>query len=386
MTHAIDHTKGQMIGTVSQQWASRPNDQKFLSLEALEAKTSEWMQQSYTKPVVPNAVKAIWNPDDENALVIELDGAKIAPTNFGFGQIAALAGAPASYLRTLPGALAAVNINYGLQAAQQIPRLAYIRENGETTLRAITSPKYGRIFDTHVVQAVRKIAGNGTGDTPWKVPGCIDWSGKHGITYNPEVDITTESTTLYASDRDVFMFLVDDKHPIEVGKLPDGSPDLVFRGFYVWNSEVGQRTFGVAIMYLRGVCQNRCLWGVEGFTEVSFKHTAGAPDKFALEAMPLLTKFSESGTSKVVAGVKAAKEIKVAVTDDERVTFLQKFGFSAKQANTVIAQVKIEEQHEPESVWDFAMGVTAVARSMQYQDARLQLESVAGKMLDQVAA
>ncbi len=52
-----------------------------------------------------------------------------------------------------------------------------------------------------------KIAGVGTGDTRWKVPGVLDWSS---MTYNPLIDITEETTTLYASDRDVFLFLVDD--------------------------------------------------------------------------------------------------------------------------------------------------------------------------------
>jgi hypothetical protein len=52
--------------------------------------------------------------------------------------------------------------------------------------------------------------------------------------YNPHVDITQDTTTLYASDRDVFLFLVDDLNPIEAGRLPDGSPDLYFRGFYCW--------------------------------------------------------------------------------------------------------------------------------------------------------
>jgi hypothetical protein len=54
---------------------------------------------------------------------------------------------------------------------------------------------------------VQKIAGNGTGDTRWKIPGVLDWST--GV-YNPCVDITKSTTTLYASDRDVFLFLVDD--------------------------------------------------------------------------------------------------------------------------------------------------------------------------------
>ncbi|PPJ44553.1 DUF932 domain-containing protein, partial [Rhizobium sp. KAs_5_22] len=80
------------------------------------------------------------------------------------------------------------------------------------------------------------MAGNGTGDTRWKVPGALDWSTMH---YNPYVDVSRDTTTLYAPDRDIFLFLVDDTHPIEAGRLPNGDPDLYFRGFYAWNSEVG---------------------------------------------------------------------------------------------------------------------------------------------------
>ncbi|MCC0003435.1 MAG: FAD-dependent oxidoreductase [Methylobacteriaceae bacterium] len=91
--------------------------------------------------------------------------------------------------------------------------------------------------------------------------------------YNPNVDVTKDTTTLYASDRDVFLFLVDDLNPIEAGRLPDGSPDLYFRGFYCWNSEVGAKTLGIASFYLRAVCQNRNLWGVEDFEEITIRHS-----------------------------------------------------------------------------------------------------------------
>ena len=104
---------------------------------------------------------------------------------------------------------------------------------------------------------MQRIAGDGIGDTRWKVPGVLDWST--GV-YNTMVDVTKDTTTLYASDRDVFLFLVDDMNPIEAGTLPDGSPDLFFRGFYCWNSEVGAKTLGIASFYLRAVCQNRNLW------------------------------------------------------------------------------------------------------------------------------
>ncbi len=73
-----------------------------------------------------------------------------------------------------------------------------------------------------------QIADNGIGDTRWKVPGVLDWSS---MTHNPVVDVTKDTTTLYGSDRDAFLFLVDDANSIEAGRLSDGSPDVFFRGF-----------------------------------------------------------------------------------------------------------------------------------------------------------
>lgn len=386
MTHKIDHTKGQCIGTVSAQWASRPDDQKFTSLSALHEQVATWADESEAVNVLPADITCNYDADDHDALRIEVAGAEVIPTHWSFDTVCRAAGAPPNYMRSLPAPLAAVNLNYGLKTADPKEVSAYIRQNGSTTLRGITSTRYGRILDRDVVEAVRKIAGNGTGDTRWKVPGCIDWSSEFGVAYNPNVNITKQNTTLYASDRDVFLFLVDDRNPIEVGKLDDGSPDLMFRGFYVWNSEVGSKTFGFASMYLRGVCQNRNLWGVEGFSELTFKHTASAPDRFIEQAIPALELFSEAGTTKLIAGVNAAKATIVAKSDDDRIEFLGRYGFSERAAKRIVNTVEIEEGHLPSSVWDFAQGVTAVARTEEYQEARIAMEQIAGRMLDKVAA
>jgi hypothetical protein len=108
------------------------------------------------------------------------------------------------------------------------------RSPGE--VRAVTSTSYGRIYDSEIADALVNLAGTGAGEMRWKVPGNMDWSRG---TYNPNVDITTDTTTLYASDRDLFVFLCDDRNPIEIGKLDNGDPDMLFRGFYVRHSEVG---------------------------------------------------------------------------------------------------------------------------------------------------
>ena len=100
-------------------------------------------------------------------------------------------------------------------------------DNGRVELRAVTGPDYGRIWDHELVAAVMKIAGNGIGDTRWKVPGVLDWAT---MTHNPFVDVTKDTTTLYASDRDVFLFLVDDTNPIEAGRFAGRITGFVFPG------------------------------------------------------------------------------------------------------------------------------------------------------------
>lgn len=279
--------------------------------------------------------------------------------------------------------MAGINLQYGLNhhRAEQVKTLE--TEDGRLELRAVTGPDYGRIYDHELVSAVQRIAGNGTGNTRWKVPGTLDWATS---TYNPFVEVTAETTTLYASDRDVFLFLVDDTHPIEAGKLADGSPDLYFRGFYCWNSEVGSKTLGIASFYLRGVCQNRNLWGVEGFEEITIRHSKYAASRFAHEAAPALERFATSSPAPFVAGIRAARERIVATTDEERTDFLTKrAGFGRTDAGKIIDTALREEGRAPESIFDFVQGITAVARAKEHQDARLELEQRAKRLLDKAA-
>ncbi|GAA5055226.1 MULTISPECIES: DUF932 domain-containing protein [Sphingomonadales] len=383
--YKVDVSRGQRIGRVSSEWFSRPADQRYLSLTELMAAVKGRAERSRTRTVESAAIRVEAHRDDPErlALVLPDSDKPLAPTHWSFGQLASLVGAPAAYMRQLPAPLAAINLQYGLtnHRAEQVKTLE--TEDGRTELRAVTGPDYGRIYDHELVAAVQRIAGNGTGDTRWKVPGVLDWST--GV-YNPMVDITSDTTTLYASDRDVFLFLVDDRNPIEAGKLPDGSPDLFFRGFYCWNSEVGAKTLGIASFYLRAVCQNRNLWGVEDFQEISIRHSKYAANRFAHEAAPALTRFADSSPQPFLNGIRQARERIVARNDDDRTEFLRKRGFGKAETAKIVETVLAEEGRPPESVFDFVQGITAYARSKPQQDARLDLETRAKKLLDRVAA
>ncbi|CDX37900.1 conserved hypothetical protein [Mesorhizobium sp. ORS 3359] len=379
--YKVDLSRGKRIGRVSSEWFLRPADERYLSLSELFEAVQIRTERSRTRTVESAAIRVEASRNDAERLTLVLPGCDIpiAPTHWSFGQLASLVGAPAAYLRQLPAPLAGINLQYGLTShrAEQVKTLEI--EDGRVELRAATGPDYGRIFDRELVAAVQRIAGNGTGDTRWKVPGVLDWSTSF---YNPRADITKDTTTLYASDRDVFLFLVDDLNPIEAGRLRDGSPDLYFRGFYCWNSEVGAKTLGIASFYLRAVCQNRNLWGVEDFEEITIRHSKYAASRFAHEAAPALARFANSSPMPFVNGIKAARERIVARTDDDRGDFLRKRGFSKAETTRIIETVLTEEGRKPESVFDFVQGITAVARDKVHQDARLDLEARAKKLFD----
>jgi hypothetical protein len=362
----------------------RPDDERYLSLTELHEAVRRRAERATARTVESRAVQVEASREDAEGLALIVPGRDepVSPTHWSFGQLCGLVGAPAAYMRQLPAPLAGINLQHGLLSHRAELVKTLEAEDGRVELRAVTGPDYGRIWDHELVAAVQRIAGNGTGDTRWKVPGVLDWAS---MTHNPFVDVTKETTTLYASDRDVFLFLVDDTHPIEAGRLPDGSPDLYFRGFYAWNSEVGSKTLGIASFYLRAVCMNRNLWGVEGFEEITIRHSKFAAQRFAHEAAPALTSFANSSPAPFVAGIKAARERIVARDDEDRESFLRKRGFSKPETARIIETVLQEEGRPPESLFDFVQGITALARSKPHQDSRLELEGKAKKLMDRAA-
>jgi hypothetical protein len=380
----VDVSRGERIGRVSSEWFSRPADERYLSLSELHDAVRARADRATARTVESRTVRVEASRHDAERLALIVPGREtpIAPTHWSFGQLCSLVGAPSSYLRDLPAPLAGINLQHGLLSHRAELVKTLETDDGRVELRAVTGPDYGRIWDHELVAAVMKIAGNGTGDTCWKVPGVLDWST---MTHDPFVDVTKDTTTLYASDRDVFLFLVDDTHPIEAGRLPNGDPDLYFRGFYCWNSEVGSKTLGIASFYLRAVCMNRNLWGVEGFEEISIRHSKFAAQRFAHEAAPALTNFARSSPVPFVAGIKAARERIVARKDKDREAFLRRWGFSKAETAKVIATVMNEESRPPESVFDFVQGITALARSKPHQDGRLELEGKAKILLERAA-
>ena len=354
------------LNAASKQWASRPDDERFTSLSDLKASVLSRKQQSWTATPITKDLRVI--PAEDGLAVQVYDptkgqSANLYPTNWAFGQLSQYAGAPAGYLRGLPAELASINLQWGLEHSPiRDSGLVLAQSNGNNHLRAITSMSYGRIWDSQVVEAVERV----NEDDRWQIPAASY------ATTNPR-----RATTLYASDRDVFIFLVDPANPIEV------NGETLFRGFYVWNSEVGSSVFGLTTFLYRSVCDNRIIWGATNIKEINIRHTGGAPERFAYEGQKYLTRFANESTVKIVEGVKAAQITDIPVNGgkgDSVEDWLRERGFTKAEAKASV-DTAVAEQGSARTIWDIVNGVTAYARSISHTDARVTLEQKAGALM-----
>lgn len=359
------------------QWASRPNDQRFTSLTEMLDFKNRIRQLSEGKVISSRAIEVVAHPTDIRALtVVGPNGSPVAATHWSFGQLASLVDAPAKYLRNLPGQLAADCLNYGFlrRDVEDVGVLVlHDAESGIHQLSAATGPNYGRIWDAEVIQALINMFGDGvTGD--FKVPGI----------WGQDVVVDKENTTLYASDRDMFVFLADEKNRVEIDDRRNGKPGGLARGVFAWNSEVGKTTMGFATFLFDEVCQNRIVWGGRRYQELTIRHTASAPDKFLEELRPAIETYAKGDMGDIETIVKAAKQARL---DTDVAEFLAKrTPFSRSRVAAMIAAHDADENRPMETVWDAVTGITAYARGIQHQDARVDVEREAGKLLDLVAA
>ena len=362
------------LNAASRQWASRPADERFVSLPAMADAMATVRAQSRNVVVGSRKIEVRPTADDSGLEVWGPNGHGYAPSHYAFGQLAQRADAPAGYLRKLPAPMAADAINFGLQFLRSQEDIGILlQRNGSDTIRAATGPKYGRIWNEDVINPLIDHVGDGVSGN-WRIPG----------DFGRAIVPTIENTTLFAGDRDMFVFLADEERRIEIPNRRNGESGSLARGFFVWNSEVGASTFGLATFLFDYVCSNRIVWGATEYKELKIRHSANAPDRFFAEIAPALQTYTESSDRKILETVTAAQAKSLGTRDDVAEFLSKRFG--PRRVASLQAAHMLEESRPVETLWDAVTAATAVARGIAWQDDRVELEREAGKLLDLVAA
>lgn len=351
--------------TANQQWATRPSDQRFETLEQLKNSVHSRRMRSRSVDVDIGTVCA---REEGGTIVLNRGMKSVEPTHWSFGQMAGWIKAPAGYLRALPPGLAVQCINHGI-AAQPRETLKFMavteeRENEINTLQAVTSTTYGRIWDADVVDCASRIV-----------------ERTNGKFHNPlAYDMATgkpKPQGLYASDRDVFIFMIDGGSLLEAGPRAQ-----LHRGFFLWNSEVGSRSFGLTTFMFNVVCGNHIVWGAQDIRELRIRHTANGPYRFDSEAAPQLLAYANSSANQELDAIKRAQEYLIPGTlTEDRIRWLTERKFTRSEAREAIKTAEREEG-QAATLWDIVQGLTAYARGMDYVDARVDLETRAGQLLN----
>lgn len=372
----------------SYEFMKRPNDERFVNLHTLDNHCNYQMQNS--KQAVVSSKKINFKATDDNRGVL-MEGREnnAMLTHWSFNQVASLSGVPSKLLRKQCennlDPLAVDNLNAGMQVIRDVDDVQlyvfrdpmhefdYANPSTGVTLRAATGPNYGRVFNAEITRELVKRFGNGVGDNSWRVPGIF---GK------PQETITKEHTTLYASDRDMFVFLADEENRIEIPNRRNNQSGSLARGFFIGNSEVGSKTLFMGFFLFDYMCCNHIIWGVEEFQKIAIRHTASAPDKWLSEIMPTLKAYSRASSTPIEARLYAAQQQKI----EDAEAFLNKRGFNNSQVANIMATHMEEENRPIETMWDATTAITAFAKSIPHMDMRIEMEKEGGKILELVKA
>jgi len=358
----------------NRQWASRSYDERYTNLFDMLSDMDIKRNNSREKHVSIRQIEARPSDDNRGIEIHGPNGVPYAPSHWAFGQLAARAEAPAGYLRTLPAPMAADCINYGLKFKRNIDEIAVLLDKSEAPIiRAATGPRYGRIWNSDIVRKLIDTFGDG-------VNGQFTVPAEFGI----KQTVSKENTTLFAGDRDMFVFLANETNRIELKNRRDGKTGTLARGFFVWNSEVGAATFGVQSFLFDYVCSNRIVWGAQDVKKITVRHTSAAPDRFIEQIAPALLEYSNSSVSSVTTALNNAQNSRF--DSDDKLTEFLSARFGKREGEAIKAAHMIDEGRPIETIWDAVTGATAYARNIQWQDERVAVEREAGKILDLVAA
>lgn len=366
---------GQQLYEASRQLFTRDPDEMYPSLQTLQDFLVNRDSRALEQDVDYTDVAAEPTCDEDSpqdgqglGLVLGTDY-KVHLNDWSFRQLCGLSGAPSEFINRLTADLAAKVLNgtRELYGKEQAEGRLLLQVNGGTGCRAIYSRKYVRVPDSRVVATVQEWA------TDFVPAGQVAGRDQGGS--------LRDATGLYASDRDIFLFLVNESLPIEVS-----NPEVLFPGFMVWNSETRSKTLGYMTFLYRMVCANHIVWGAEEVCRGERRHigeTVEALDDLshAIEALQQRA----VGKDEVTATVKAAIDATFADDEEKVVERLRGKGMTKGMAEKTLKRAKMDPSFGGDfSVWNVVQGLTAAAQDSSHAEDRVKVEKFAGKLLASV--
>jgi hypothetical protein len=376
----------------SNQWATRPDDERFSNMDELHAAVTGYRNISCESKPRWADLHAI--PEGGEVMLQGVNGTPAKLTHWAFGQLASRAGAPGGYLRTLPPALAAACLNTGLVGrGTDTANLMFHKTETGLMLRAATSMDYTRVWNADVSERLLRLIPDGW-RTPPARPCRMGQAGARLATLADTIAIPGAGgqsinvgdmiapAGLYASDHELFIFMVNEAHPI----LIPGSEHPLFRGFFCWNSETGAASFGMSSFLFRGVCGNHIIWDAAAVKEMRLRHVGIVDRRAEYHLRVTLRDYSNRPASEDVARVVKSESYILGKSKEEVVDALFRLRLPALSKSTAGEAYDTTERNypidgNPRSAWGIAQGLTRMSQSKGFTDDRVELDRAAGKVM-----
>ena len=390
MSLTVREQKGGNIYEASRQWASRPPDQCFDSLQSMHDFCAGYKDMSEVWPAQLSTMRVRPHHNVEDDLVMkgpssQIHARELEFTNFSFSQLCSNISCPSEFMSTLPSTMAADVMNYKLQELEnqggkdalllvQDERQVVATEPNKMILRATTSKIYDRVWNAQVTDFLLKL--NRHFDGRFQPPS-VNWRSDSRNTDPSDQG----GTGLYASDRDMFAFLVDKEKQLDIS-----GAELV-RGFFVSNNEVGSGSLKLCMFLCDYICGNHIIWDVTQAVTVSARHAGNAATETFEKIFPLsiALQVSKKASLDEVKIRKAQTKI-LGQNKEKTVDFIFEKRFATRRlAEAAWVSSDLREGVNPNSVWGMICGMTAMARSVTHYNKRADIEVSASKLMEVAA-
>lgn len=384
------------MSLANRMWRTRPEDTQFDNLyEArdaarTQARTSAEMEFRFSelRPVVTDP-SSFARYDNEPAKVAKGNVALayqergneqlIEFSNWSFGQMAGLLGAPAAWLAERPAELLAAELLVDLRGkrADDTTQLYFIPQVDEKPglLRAATT-KYVRLTNERVFNTLLDLVAESNGD--WMpahlAPGNV--VNDHGRVGRGKL-----GKALTLSDRDGWAFLVNPNKPV----YGQNEGDVLFPGIAVHNSEVGSANIDFESFLFRSLCTNRSILGLSGTESWSGRHVGRINERYEAELVPALRALAKAPVDGLQTIITRSRTKEVADSLKGVMAYLKDAGFGTIESRAAYSLAE-QEGLNPRSVYGLVQGLTAQYRDLKHQNTRVEREEKASRLYRLVGA
>jgi hypothetical protein len=374
------------------QLLNRPADERFANIQELHSYLV--LRDKHDRRVDAPISQLEFQPSPAGAIPTIENRAQGQFTNWSFNGMCQALRAPAGFLATLPPELQADILNYRTGQTRRLTsgyrRMLTLNDmTGDPVVRAVTSPTYGHIPDSQVVESTMRMleARGNRFYNPKAYAVTYDENGKpNGIDSSRQ-----EPAGIYAGDRDFFLFMIDGGSLLDIGPRAK-----LNRGFIIRGSEVGSSSQILTTFYFNVVCGNHLIWGAQNVCNHRIVHRANAPGRMKGQFIPMLNALGAlaEGTAQEIDPIRRAMERPyldlIPKREREKVTLgdlsdtkalSDRWGFTQEEVAKAKATA-LREEGKLETVWDLVQGFTASARLIPHADRRFALERAAGRLIE----